>query len=583
MSARFQKSALKGLMVNRYKLLLYFLISFLLTVSCLLPAVVNAYTHDTSLIKWREYSAQAFDEAVKEKKPVFMIITAVWCYWCHVYEEKTLETKEVADYINSNYIPIFVDYDRRKDIASKYPAGGLPTTVIITADGEELVSVPGFIEKEQLLSNLEKTLAYIKKEFKPKEAEEAKDVYRERRNLTKEDLQKYSSHFERFVIDKYDTLFGGFGLREKYIYGKAVDHLLDIYEANKDKNYLDMALKTLDNMAGKTQKAAKTKRPSFDELKKLREDVKQPDWIGKIAKLQTDDKIIGLFEKVEGGFFRYATQRDWSVPHYEKMLEDQADIIKAYLHAFKITKNPFYKDVAKRSLEYVIKSLYDEKDSRFYGSQDADEVYYHFTLEERKKAAPPRTDKTSYTHTNANMAITFLYAGDVLKDENYKKIGIKTLDFFLNNMLTDNGVLSFYDPQKKKGFLDGQLEDNAWLALAFMEGYKATKEKRLMEKADALITFSIKNLYNEKEGGFIERKSTSREFYREKELVSFKRTYSTNSIMSFLLINAHELTKNKEYIEKAKEVMGLFYEDMNREFESVSFQRTARYLLKNQK
>ncbi|MBI5892329.1 MAG: thioredoxin domain-containing protein [Deltaproteobacteria bacterium] len=574
-----QKSKVK----SRGILFFIAVIAILFTVHYSLFTVSHAYTHDTSLIKWRKYSAQAFDEAQKENKPIFMLITAVWCYWCHVYEEKTLETKEVADYINSNYIPVFVDYDRRKDIASKYPAGGLPTTVILTPDGEEIVAVPGFIEKEQLLSNLQKTLAYIKKEFKPKEAEEAKDVYRERRNLTKEDLKKYSDHFERFIIDRYDTLFGGFGLREKYIYGKTVDHLLDIYEASKDKKYLDMALKTLDNMAGRTQKAAKTKRPSFDELKKLREDVKQPDWIGKIAKLQTDDKLVGLFDKVEGGFFRYATQRDWSVPHYEKMLDDQADIIKSYLHAFKITKDPFYKDAAKRSLEYVIKSLYDEKDSRFYGSQDADEVYYHFTLEERKKAALPRTDKTSYTHTNANMIITFLYAGDVLNDENYKKIGIKTLDFFLNNMMADNGVLSFYDPQKKKGFLDGQLEDNAWLALAFMEGYKVTKEKRLMEKADALIAFSLKSLYNEKEGGFIERKSTSREFYREKELVSFRRTYNTNSIMSFLLINAHELTKNKEYLEKAREGFGLFYEDMNREFDSVSFQRAARYLLKNQK
>ncbi|MBI5682005.1 MAG: thioredoxin domain-containing protein [Deltaproteobacteria bacterium] len=560
--------------------IIFVFIFSLFTFHSSLSTVSHAYTHDTSLIKWREYSAQAFEEAAKEKKPVFMLITAVWCYWCHVYREKTLETKDIAEYINNNYIPIFVDYDRRKDIASKYPAGGLPTTVILMPDGEELVAVPGYIEKEQLRVNLDKTLAFIQKEYKPKAKELTEDIYRERRNLAKDDLQKYVEHFERTIVDRYDTLFGGFGLREKYIYGRVVDHFLDIYEAGKGKPYLNMALKTLDSMAGRNLKAIKSKRPSFDELKKLREDVKQPDWINKIARLQTDDKIIGLFEKVEGGFFRYATQRDWSVPHYEKMLEDQADIIKAYIHAFKITKDPFYRDVAKRSIEYVLKNLYDEKDSRFYGSQDADEVYYHFTLEERKKVALPRTDRTSYTHTNANMIITLLYAGDVLNDTKYKKVAVKSLDFFLNNMMTENGVLSFYDPQKKKGFLDGQLEDNAWFAMAFLEAYKSTKEKRFLEKAEAVISFSIKNLYDDKNGGFIERKSTAKELYREKELISYRKPYGINSVMSYTLVNLYELTKNKEYIEKAKDGIGLFYEDMNVEFQSIPFQRVARYLLR---
>ncbi len=566
---------------RRRMLYFLFLIFMLLTVNCSLFTVVHAYTHDTSFIKWREYTAQAFDEAQKENKPIFMIITAVWCHWCHVYEEKTLETKEVADYINGNYMPIFVDYDRRKDIASKYPAGGLPTTVILMPDGEKLVSVPGYIEKERLLVRLEKTLAFIQKEYKPKAAEKAEDIYRTRRNLTKEDLRKYVEHFERVAVDRYDTQFGGFGLREKYIFGRVVDHLLDVYEDGRNKEFLNMALKTLDNMAGRTHKPVGSKRPPFDELVKLREDVKQPDWIAKIAILQTDDRIIGLFEKVEGGFFRYATQRDWSVPHYEKMLEDQADIIKAYIHAFKVTKDPFYKDVAKRSIEYVLKNLYDEKGGRFYGSQDADEIYYHFTLKERKKVNAPRIDKTSYTHTNANMAMTFLYAGEVLKDDNYKNIAVKTLDFFINNMLTENGVLSFYDTQKKKGGLDGQLEDNAWFAMALLEGYNATKEKRFLEKAGAVIAFSIKNLYNEKDGGFIERRSTSKEFYREAELISHRKPVVSNGVMNYTLISAYELTKNKDYLEKAREGMGLFFEDVG--FESIPLPKVARYLLKNRK
>lgn len=535
--------------VKHQRFIFYLVFVFTLaTYHLQLATVSHAYTHDTSLIKWREYTSSAFEEAKKENRPLFMLITAVWCHWCHVYEEKTLETKEIADYINNNYIPVFVDYDRRKDIAARYPVVGLPATVIMAPNGEEIVAVPGFIEKDRLLASLKKTYAYVKEEFKPKTVEEANDIYREKRNLSKDDLQKYLKAFERHLFDSYDTQFGGFGFKEKMPYGKAIDYMLDIYESDKDKKWLNMVVKTLNGMAGKTGKAAKS------------------------------DEGIGLFDKVEGGFFRYATQRDWSAPHYEKMLEDQADIIKAYLHAFKITKNPFYKDVAKKSLGYVISNLYDEKDGRFYGSQDADEVYYHFTPDERKKADVPKVDKTSYTHTNANMIMTFLYAANALKDDHYKNIAVKTLYFFLNNMMTDNGILSFYDPRKKKGFLDGQSEDNAWFAAALIETYKTTKEKVFLEKADALIGFSIKNLYNEKDGGFIERKSTSKEFYKENELISFKRPYTSNGIMTNTLTKAYELTKNKQYLEKAKEVMGLFFEEIG--FESVPFQRVAKYLSK---
>jgi len=269
-------------------------------------------------------------------------------------------------------------------------------------------------------------------------------------------------------------------------FGSVINYMLDLYEVKKDKRWLDMAVKTLDNIAGRFKKEEK-RWQTFEELKALRENTTDDRWLVKVSQLQMSHTITGLYDKVEGGFFRFATQREWSYPHFEKILDDQAELIRAYLRLYNITKDLFYKDVGKRSLDYVMKNLYDNSDGRFFGSQNADEVYYHLTADERKKVVMPKIDKTSYTFTNANMVITLLYASVVLKDDNYKKKAVKTLDFFLNKMLPDNGILSFYDPTKKMGYLDGQLEDNAWFALALLDGYSASKEKRFLEKGEGLI------------------------------------------------------------------------------------------------
>jgi len=552
-------------------------LSLIIALIILFPFPASSYTHDTSLINWKEYSSEVFYLARKEKKPIFMLITAVWCHWCHVYEEKTLETREVADYINKNYIPIFLDFDRRKDISLKYSIS-VPATVILSPDGKKVHFESGYIEKGHLLQVL-KNMEGVARGFYGGIEDEGKEIQREKRNLSQDDIKRHLKAFEDNLDKNFDTLFGGFGLGRKMPFGGVINHMLDLYELEKNKRWLDMTVKTLDNIAGRFKKEEK-RWQTFEELKTLRENTKEDRWLVKVSQLQMAHTITGLYDEVEGGFFRFATQRDWSYPHFEKMLDDQAELIRAYLHLYNITKDVFYKDVAKRSLDYVMTNLYDRSDGRFFGSQDADEVYYHFTADERKKVVMPRIDRTSYTSTNANMVITLLYASTVLKDDNYKKEAIKTLDFFLNHMLTDNGVLSFYDPVDKRGFLDGQLEDNAWFTLALIEGYKITKEKRALEHGEALIKSSIKNFYNEKDGGFIERRSTSKGFYREDELVSYKRPLASNGLMAYALIKAYELSRDRKYLEMAKEGLGLFYLEEVDSIDALYFQKVGRYILK---
>ena len=122
----------------------------------------GAFTHDTSLIKWHAFSQETFELAKKEGRPVFMVIAAEWCHMCKLYEENTLETAEVSEILNENFVNIFVDFDREQEISWQYLVGGTPTTVIFSPEGEKIIAAPGYILKEDLLSSLERGLPHFK-------------------------------------------------------------------------------------------------------------------------------------------------------------------------------------------------------------------------------------------------------------------------------------------------------------------------------------------------------------------------------------------------------------------------------------
>src|SRR5881296_3398615 len=112
-----------------------------------------AYSHQTSKVRFREYSPEAFETARREGKPVFLLISAVWCYWCKYLEQQTLNAVEVSNYLNTSYVSAFGDYDRRPDLVSKY-ARGLPMVMLFSPDGRVRQSFAGVLTKEDFLSVL---------------------------------------------------------------------------------------------------------------------------------------------------------------------------------------------------------------------------------------------------------------------------------------------------------------------------------------------------------------------------------------------------------------------------------------------
>jgi uncharacterized protein YyaL (SSP411 family) len=548
-------------------------------ISALTARDAQAYTHPESPIHWMDYSGNAFTRAKAENKPIFMLITAGWCYNCQIYEEKSLKKPPVAEFINKHYIPVFVDYDRRRDIAATYSAVGIPITTIFAPNGEVLVNVPGYIPEATLLANLQKTLDYLATDYKPSSVQESDMGIVPLTHTTKRLLNSYKQNFTSQMAGGLDLAYGGFGINQKEPHANILLRLLELKEQGT-KRWTEPLQIALDAILGLNQESRKREALPFKGLLALRSE--QSSLLSEVEVLQTKDMIAGIYDQVEGGFFRYDTRRNWTVPHFEKMLFENSQLVDVFLKAYALDKKTAYKDAAKKTLDYIQRVLFSQRDSRFYGSQLADEVYYHFTAAERKKAGMPPTDQTSYTVSSARAIITFLNASETLHNQQYRHTAIQALGFLANRMAGKNGAFSYYDPKKKTGVLNGRLEDNAWMAAAFLRAYEITGNKKYLELTKKLVRFVAKNLYDPVSGGFFARRSTSRDMYREDELFDKTKNFTDNGIMAAVLLGLSDQAKYPSWLPMLEYTVGYFFRDIDEgrlKADSPEFHRVAQRLI----
>ncbi|MBK5093305.1 MAG: thioredoxin domain-containing protein, partial [Actinobacteria bacterium] len=201
-----------------------------------------------------------------------------------------------------------------------------------------------------------------------------------------------------------------------------------------------------------------------------------------------DGMSVGeLFDRVEGGFFRYATRRDWSAPHYEKMLSDNADLISIYLAASTVLGRPDYTGVARRTIEYVLENLADDERRGFFGSQDADETYYHRGSEERSRAVTPAVDRTIYTDSSSRMISALVQASAVLSDPDLLQVAERAADFmWKRGFKHGEGVCHYFELPEGSPHLWGQPADQVFFLGALTDLYQATSEPHYLERAAEL-------------------------------------------------------------------------------------------------
>ncbi len=316
-------------------------------------------------IRWRSWSDTAFEEARRLDRPVLLSISAVWCHWCHVMDETSYSHAGVIELINREYLPIRVDNDLRPDINQRYNMGGWPTTAFLTSSGDILTGAT-YLPPDQMADALGRVASY----YRTHRAEIAAAAL-EGRKRAGGGPARSAGELGQALVDEvldavknaYDPEYGGFGGSPKFPQTDAILLLLEQAQVRSDCPELRrMAVHTLEQMAGG-----------------------------------------GMYDHIEGGFFRYSTTQDWSVPHFEKMLDDHAGLVSGLALAG-------MGDVLDTTTGYLDRVLRDPASGLYAGSQDADEEYYSLGAEARVVKQAPYVDRRIYSAWNAALAIAYLDA-----------------------------------------------------------------------------------------------------------------------------------------------------------------------------
>lgn len=468
-------------------------------------------------VQWLPWSKKSFKKAEEQDKPVLLGISAVWCHWCHVMDDTTYSDIEVVSLIEEKFVPVRVNRDQRPDIDKRYNMGGWPSTAFLTPDGEILTG--GTYIPPQQMKALLNQVSLLYKENKNNLKSREKKIEKEWReappreySLDRELLQSVVDVLTLEIASRFDPRHGGFGDAPKFPQSGALRLALLEHQIQGHKAALNIVKKTLMEM-----------------------------------------RAGGIYDRKEGGFFRYSTTRDWSVPHYEKMCEDNANLLINYLEAYQVTGEEKFKETAKGILSYVNAKLSDQEKGGFYGSQDADEKYYKLTLQERRKRSEPRIDQTLFTNWNGMMISAYLLASVVLKEPSYLEFALRTVNLLLDTSFKPNKGMGHYRI-KGKSYLHGLLTDQVHMIKCLVDSYQVTLERKFLESAENLADYMLRNLWN-KAGGFHDKPEETGAFGA---LKNFDKPLDDNSTAADAFLRLHNLTGKKEYLEIARKTLEYF-------------------------
>jgi len=344
----------------------------------------------------------------------------------------------------------------------------------------------------------------------------------------------------------YDSVNGGFGIGQKFPQGRTLDFSLELYEYTGDNRWLELVQNTLKNQ---------------------------------YTKIDNLDSDYNLFDPVEGGFHRYGTQTDWTPPHYEKMLYDNARLLKAYYHLLKIDPNDeLVQEVVNKTISFIEQNWYDYKNGGFYGNSDVhgEDVYYGKYPRPEEK---PRIEKTKYTNWNAEAILTYLYIFKISGDEKYRSIAEKSLDFFRKELITTDGAYHFEKDGKKE--VKGSLLDNSYILLAFVEGYEVLEKVEYLKTAEQLADYCLDNLYDWNSGGFFERNSPDKELYAPGENILLSKPSEENGVIAYAFLKLYKQTNDPTYLSSGIKTLGNNINSMGGIDNGYYFIKAAQYIVEN--
>ncbi len=543
--------------------------------------------HADNPVDWYPWGEEALETARREDKPIFLSIGYAACHWCHVMAHESFEDDETAAILNEGFVNIKVDREERPDLDHIYMSavqaltgrGGWPLSVFLTPEGKPFFGGTYFPHKPRYgMTAFTDVLAKIL------------DAWQNRRDEVEHSGEQLLEWLQREpgvpgakgeeldeaalsaavsnLAEAYDSQHGGWGRAPKFPQPMIIEFLLRYSTSTGSQHALRMAVDTLNAMARG-----------------------------------------GMYDQLGGGFHRYSVDERWLVPHFEKMLYDNAQLARVYLHAWQMTGEPFFRTIAQETLDYVLREMTDPAGG-WYASQDADSegeegkffvwtpeeirevlgddaeefmrVYGvtaegNFegsnilslvgTIEEREALAParqkllarregrirPAQDDKVLTAWNGLMLAAMAEAGRAIDDERYREAAERNAAFVLRNLRQENSrLLRTWRADQAK--LNGYLEDYAYLIEGLLELYQTTFEPRWFvaagELADAMIAH-----FQAPESGFFDTSDDHETLISRPRDLQDNATPSGNAMAVTVLYKLAGLTKNQQYVDIARDAL----------------------------
>jgi uncharacterized protein YyaL (SSP411 family) len=261
-----------------------------------------------------------------------------------------------------------------------------------------------------------------------------------------------------------------------------------------------------------------------------------------------------MYDHIEGGFFRYSTTRDWSIPHFEKMTEDHAGLLRVLAGLVRATRNERFRETLVSAVGYVRSVLLDARTHTIAGSQDADEAYYALPLEERRTKQTPYIDRTSYSNWTAAMAGTLILAGAALDDDALVAEGEAVLDALHERMRDEDGLLYHFLEPGGSPQVRGLLTDQSAYLRALLDAHEYGGSPRFLDRARALAE-SIERRFAAEDGGFYDHASIEQSLGN---LTLRDRPLSDNSVLAEGYLRLHALDAEPRYRTTAERTLALY-------------------------
>jgi len=469
----------------------------------------------TDSVQWQHFEAATLARAASEDRPVLLVITAPWCQHCRALMATSFADPEVIATVSNSFVPVHVDSERRPDVNQRYGTGAWPTIAWLTPDGE-LIAHDNFLDSSELQIRLERIRDAWQsdKDNIQRRIGELWAQADERTSQSADQLRREMvDDITSAIYEQFDEVHGGFGEGIKFPHPEALDFALVQVQKRNDERMREVVVMTLDKM------------------------MESP-----------------LHDHVDGGFFRFSQTPDWHSPNYEKLLDQNALLLRSYLEAYQVFGKDAYRKTAEGIVRWLLDRMHDAHSGGFAGSQDGAPEYFIGTAEERQKKEEPAIDRTIYCDANAIAISSLFKAAAVLERPELGEHAIAATRFLLENLFNGKSVHHYWDGTYH---LPGMLADQAHLIRALIDASQNTGDADLLVPAEKIAEIAIaENKSNS--GGFydIQNDPDSHGSMRRRN-----RSILDNAAMAESLMRLSYLSRRPEFYEEATEALKAFSND----------------------